>query len=159
MGFVIVILENKRRFRAFNVIDDYNKEKLPVEIDLPLTSNRIVWVLNQLINRKGKPKQIRIDNSPEFIAHNANDWSKMQEIEFKYIQAVKPRQNAFVERFNRSYKRGVLDKYIFENIDQVRKQTLLWMYDDNNHRPSDSLSKFPPIAYAQKHYATGFILK
>ena len=149
MDFVTDVLENKRRFRAFNVIDDFNREALHIEVDFSLTSSRIVWVLNHLINKKGKPKKMRMDNGPEFVAKIASRWSQMHEIEFQYIQPGKPTQNAFIERFNGSYRRGVLNKYIFENIDQVREQTQIWIDDYNNHRPHDALGKIPPIKYAK----------
>ena len=149
MDFVTDALDNKRRFRAFTIIDDYNREALHIEIDFSLTSNRIVWVLNHLINKKGKPHKIRMDNGPEFIAKITSQWSEMHTIEFQYIQPGKPTQNALIERFNGSYRRGVLDKYIFENIDQVREQTYIWMEDYNHHRPNNALGKIPPIKYAQ----------
>lgn len=149
MDFVTDVLENKRRFRAFNIIDDFNREALHIEVDFSLTSNRVVWVLNHLINKKGKPKKIRMDNGPEFIAKIVSEWSMMHDIEFKYIQPGKPTQNAFVERFNGSYRRGVPNKYIFEDIDQVREQTHIWMHDYNHHRPHDGLGKIPPIKYAE----------
>ncbi|WP_417889884.1 IS3 family transposase [Xanthomarina gelatinilytica] len=149
MDFVTDALENKRRFRAFNIIDDFNREALHIEIDFSLTSNRVVWVLNHLINKKGKPQKIRMDNGPEFIAKIAFEWSQMHEIDFKYIQPGKPTQNAFIERFNGSYRRGVLNKYIFEHIDQEREQTQIWMDDYNNKRPHDALGKVPPIKYAK----------
>ncbi|MCL4166811.1 UNVERIFIED_CONTAM: hypothetical protein GTU68_028402 [Idotea baltica] len=161
MDFVTDTLENKRRFRGFNVIDDFNREVIFIEIDYSLPSNRIIWVLNHLISKRGKPTCIRMDNGPEFIANITANWSLMHDIEFKYIQPGKPTQNAFVERFNGSYRRGVLNKYIFENLNQVREQTQIWMDDYNNFRPHDALGKIAPIEYAKRHRvaAAGLILK
>ena len=147
MDFVTDVLENKRRFRALNIMDDYNREALHIEVDFSLTSNRVVWVLNHLLNRREKPKRIRMDNGPEFIANLTATWSKMHDIEFKYIQPGKPTQNAFVERFNGSFRRGTLNRFIFEDIDQVREQTQIWMDDYNHDRPHKALGYLSPKQY------------
>lgn len=143
-------LENGRKVRCFNVIDDANREILHVEIDHSLKSKRVLWVLNHLIRRRAKPKRIRMDNGPEFIAQITQEWSKAHEIEFMYIQPGKPTQNAYVERFNGSFRKGVLDAHIFETIEQLWERTEVWVHDFNHHRPHDSLKRLPPVLYAEK---------
>jgi putative transposase len=95
------------------------------------------------------PDALRCDNGPEFIAQQFADWCKGKGIEILYIQPGKPDQNAFIERFNRTYRDGVLDAYLFDSVSDVQQITDDWIKRYNEQRPHDSLGKLPPATYRQ----------
>lgn len=145
MDFMSDSLLSGRKFRTLNLMDDFNREILAVEIDTSLPAERVIRVLEQTIQWRGKPSRIRVDNGPEFISIKLHQWCNKNEVNLQFIQPGKPTQNAYVERFNGSFRRGVLDVYLFESITQVKEIAQEWIDDYNNHRPHDTLGGCSPM--------------
>lgn len=148
MDFMSDALTDGRKFRTFNLIDDFNREVLAVEADTSLPAKRVVRVLQRVIWEKGKPESIRVDNGPEFISHTLEVFCKEQGIQLQFIKPGKPMQNGYVERFNRTYREDILDAYLFNNLKQVRGLTEEWMNDYNAFHPHQSLHGLSPIGYS-----------
>ena len=91
-----------RRFRTFNVIDEFNREGLRIEVDTSLPAARVIRALDELVEVRGAPLSIRLDNGPEFIANALAQWAQSKGIALNHIQPGKPTQNAYVERFNKT---------------------------------------------------------
>lgn len=100
--FMSDALWDGRRFRTFNVVDDFNREALAVEIDLNLPAARVIRVLERIAAWRGYPQQLRLDNGPEFVSAAIADWAEQRGVELCFIQSGKPMQNGFIERFNGS---------------------------------------------------------
>lgn len=147
LDFMSDALWSGRRFRTFNVLDDFNREALRIEIDTSLPAARIVRALDELVEVRGKPRQVRMDNGPEFLSEAFARWAKRNDIKLTYIQPGKPMQNGFVERFNRTYREEVLNAYVFETLDEVRRMTADWLARYNDHRPHESLNNLSPRQY------------
>lgn len=144
MDFMHDQLQDGRSFRLFNVIDDFNREALGIEVDFSLPSERVIRALNQIIDWRGKPKAIRCDNGPEYVSGKLIAWAEVQQIRIEYIQPGKPQQNAYVERFNRTVRYEWLSQYYWENLEEVRLFATNWMYDYNHNRPNMALGGFTP---------------
>lgn len=147
VDFMSDALLNGRRFRTLNVIDDFNREGLAIEVDTSLPALRVIRVLDQIALWRGYPQRIRVDNGPEFIAAVFQSWADLHQIHLDFIQPGRPDQNAYIERFNRTYREEVLDFYLFTSLQEVRDITEIWLHTYNHLRPHDALAGSVPVAF------------
>jgi putative transposase len=129
----------ERRFRTFNVVDDFNREVLAIEMDFNLPAARVVRTLERIAADRGYPLKLRLDNGPELISVTLADWAEEHGVMLEFIKPDKPMQNGFIERFNRSYREAVLDMFVFHTLHDVREQTEKWIKEYNEERPHKSL--------------------
>ena len=143
-------LRTGRRFRTVNVLDEHNREALGIKAEVSLPAKRVTAFLEKIASIRGYPKQLRIDNGPENISQEMKSWAKQHGVYLHYIQPGKPAQNAYIERFNRTYREEVLNMHLFRNIDQVQQITDRWLKEYNGERPHESLGNLTPWSFAQK---------
>ena len=144
LDFMHDALYDGRRFCTLNVIDEANREAPAIEIGISIPSARLIRTLERLIDLYGSPGSIRLDNGPEMTSHDFVQWAQAEGIKLNYIEPGEPNQNAYIERFNRTYRHGVLDAYVFHTIEQVQHITEDWLIVYNEQRPHDALGGLPP---------------
>lgn len=144
MDFMHDQLSNGRCIRLFNVIDDFNREALGIDVDFSLPSERVIRSLEQIIAWRGAPGVIRCDNGPEYISAALQNWANKCGIRIEYIQPGNPQQNAYVERFNRTVRYEWLAQYLFDTVGEVQDFATRWLWNYNHERPNMALGGFTP---------------
>jgi putative transposase len=146
-----------RPFRSLNILDDFNREVVWIEIDVSLPAERVIRVLETAAIGRGLPKQIRMDNGPEFISIVLRKWARRRGVKLVHIQPGKPahlclryrrRQNAYIERFNRTFREDILDAHVFQTLQEVRDLAESWMETYNAIRPHEALQGLSPYQFA-----------
>ena len=137
-------LGDGRAIRTFNVLDDYNREGLGIEVDLSLPAPKVIRALERIIEWRGKPQVIRSDNGPEYISAEFQCRADSNGIELLFIQPGKPTQNAYIERFNRTVRHEWLDEHIFESVEHAQATATQWLWRYNTERPHMALGGITP---------------
>ena len=90
---------------------------------------------------------MRMDNGPELISLTLAQWAEEHGVMLEFIRPGKPTQNAFIERFNRTYRREILVFYLFRTLNETREITERWLAEYNSERPHESLNHLTPEEY------------
>jgi putative transposase len=154
VDFMTDALSSGRRFRMLNIVDDYTRECLAIEVDTSLGGLRVVRVLEELKQRRGLPRQIRSDNGPEFVSRAVDQWAYEQGLAWHTIRPGRPMENGYVESFNGRFRDECLNENWFRDLADAREKITHWKQDYNEKRPHSSLRYRTPVEFAAQ--AAGF---
>lgn len=149
LDFVHDQLSNSRRIRVLNIVDDYSRVCVGQLVDFSISGGRMARYLSELIECRGKPKRIVMDNGPEMTSKAMFFWSQETDVSLQFIQPGKPTQNAFVESFNGRFRDGCLNQHWFRDLADARRIIANWREHYNEVRPHSALNYQPPAAYEQ----------
>jgi putative transposase len=155
VDFMTDALSSGRRFRTMNIVDDYTRECLAIEVDTSLGGLRVVRVLEELKQRRGLPRQIRSDNGPEFVSRAVDQWAYEQGLQWHTIQPGRPMENGYVESFNGRFRDECLNENWFTDLADAREKIAQWKQDYNQERPHSALGYRTPEEFAKSAAATG----
>ena len=144
-------LAGSRRYRIFAIVDDFTRECLALVADTSLSGVRVARELDTLIDARGKPAMIVSDNGTELTSMAILRWSQESRVEWHYIAAGKPQQNAFVESFNGRLRDEFLNETLFSTLDEARTLLAAWRDDYNRVRPHSALANRTPEEFRDHH--------
>jgi putative transposase len=154
MDFMADRLDDTRAFRLLNVLDDYNREGLGIEVDFSLPAERVTRTLDRIIEWRGPPLAIRVDNGPELISSTLLSWAETRGIAIRHIEPGKPQQNAYIERYNRTVRHEWLGQYLFADIKEVQDTATEWLWTYNHERPNMALGGITPAQKLKRQMET-----
>lgn len=148
MDFVSDGLVDGRRVRCLNIVDDFTKQCLAIEVDTSLPGKRVVNVLQRLAESRGLPKGITVDNGPEFVSKALDEWAYAVGLQLRFIQPGKPQQNAYIESFNGKFRDECLNEHWFMSMRHARQLIEEWRQDYNTQRPHSAIGYQTPDQFA-----------
>lgn len=159
MDFVSDATVTGRRFRTFNIVDDFTRECLAISVDSSINGHRVARLLGELVVARGKPQFIVSDNGPEFISKALDRWAYETDVKLHFIRPGKPVENAFIESFNGRFRDECLDQHWFADLADARSTIGAWRVDYNEVRPHGSLGGLTPKEYAAQINNPGLTLR
>jgi putative transposase len=153
MDFMSDELYNGQRIKLLTLVDNFTRESLAIEVADRFGGQRLVEVLMGVVQEKGLPKSIRVDNGPEFTSKILDQWAYLNGVELDFIRPGKPTDNALIEAFNGRLRQECLNESWFLSLEDAREKVEEWRQYYNWERPHGSLGNVPPVEFAGVHVA------
>lgn len=148
MDFVRDTLGDGRVFRCFTLVDDCTRECPAIEVDFSLPGERVARVLDRVAAVRGYPRAIVCDNGPEFVSAAVDEWAHRHHVALDFIDPGKPVQNAFIERFNGTFRDECLNENWFVGLIDAQRTIEAWRIDYEDERPHSRLKDLTPREFA-----------
>ncbi len=148
MDFTADTLADGRNFRTLNIVDDFTRECVALEVDRSLPGLRVTRVLERLQAAIGLPQTIVVDNGPEFAGRTLEAWAYAHGVTLRFIRPGKPIENAYVESFNGKFRDECLNEHWFVSLADAKAVIEAWRIDYNSVRPHSSLAGRTPDQFA-----------
>jgi putative transposase len=149
MDFTLDTLADGRAVRTLNIVDDFTRECVAIEVDRSLPGLRVTRVLDRLQHTVGLPASIVVDNGPEFAGRTLDAWAYAHGVTLRFIRPGKPIENAYVESFNGKFRDECLNEHWFLNLVDAKTEIERWRVDYNTVRPHSSLDQATPDHFAR----------
>ncbi len=150
MDFQFDTTVDGRTLKLFNVIDEFTREALVIEVDRSIDADKVVAVLDRLAAARRPPAFVRFDNGPEFIAHAVADWCRFNTVASIFIDPGSPWQNGWVESFNGRLRDELLNGWQVDTLLEARVIIEDWRIDYNTARPHSAHGQLTPAEYAAR---------
>jgi putative transposase len=155
MDFVSDQLYDGKRFRALTLIDLFTRECLATYADKAIKGEGVCAILKHVSKERGYPRNIKVDNGPEFISRALDAWTYDRKISLQFSRLGTPTDNAHIESFNGSLREECLNTNWFMSLEDAREKLEQWRNDYNEYRPHSALTYLPPAEFARNHAAFG----
>src|SRR5688500_4924697 len=148
MDFTLDTLADGRAFRTLNIVDDFTRECVAIEVDRSLPGLRVTRVLGRLRAALGLPHTIVLDNGPEFAGRTLDAWAYGAGVTLCCIRPGEPIENAYVESFNGKFRDECLNEHWFVSLADAQAAIEAWRVDYNTVRPHSALADRTPHDFA-----------
>jgi len=149
--FVSATTRRSGPIRILGVVDEFSRRSLGSCVSRSIGAQAVIRHLTKLFQTHGHPRAIRSDNGREFIAQSVVSYLADHGVAAVFIEKASPQQNPFVERFNGTMRRDLLDVEEFDSVLEARVLVDAWNLEYNTQRPHRGLGFMTPLAFARSH--------
>jgi putative transposase len=149
MDFMADNLADGRKIRLLTIVDNFSRECLALDVATGFKGSDVAQALTRIVTERGRPREIRCDNGPEFISKALDQWAYWNKVQLDFSRPGKPTDNAFIESFNGRVRQELLNASWFDSLEKAREMTAAWRAEYNLHRPHRSLGNASPTEFAR----------